>query len=250
MKTKSKLMYGLGGCLFLLLSAVVACSKDDSVEKNDAGLSKRSPGFESLITVTRSTDLTTDTFFNMGVRSINVSQNSDAITYTFDAYRDFELNGTTYSYGPKRFILKDEALFEAGDPSTAIVYRNRDFYVRTGGSETPLRQMTNFGENNNIAALVILTHQLTADPLTTTSYSNHVAAFSSGGGCSFWDTYYVFGIGMTDAAASADLEYSMAHSSYAHNSHCTKLNTRPQASHLSVGIFEVSTLTNTYCCHF
>jgi len=250
MKNKT---YNVSTLILLLFTLLLAsCSEDKSENTVNSNTNtgtnstiQRAAGESDIaakITVTNSTSLISESFFNMGVSRILVKNNSDEVTYNFVASKTFVLDDTHVHFSTKEFLLKDNFVSEINNPEYAVTLYNNQIYLRTPEKEDLLSKFENIERNENVHILLLFLNEITMST-NKLEFDTHMTNFSSKGGCSFSNTIYVYGIGLTSSAAASNLIHSVDGSSI-NSFSCRKLNATPELTNWG-GFY---TSTNTYCC--
>lgn len=238
--------------LVLFTMLLTSCSEDkteqttNSKNTDTSNTMARAAGesdLSSKITVNTTTSIISEMFFNMGVSRILVATTPSETKYNLVASKTFTLDGEAIHFSTKEFLLSDNFISEAQHPEYAMASYNNEIYLRYQGKEDLLSKFENLEKDVNVHILLLFLNEITMNS-NKLEFDAHMTNFSSrGGGCSFANTIYVFGIGLTTSAAASNLIHSVEGSSI-NSFSCRKLNAAPELTNWG-GFY---TSTNTYCC--
>ena len=246
-------IYLIGSAAFLLVvMAVIACSEERTNLK--AGKQTEYPAYargggqfdvSSHLTVTKSTEIVTSLFFDMGIKDILTTNSADSLKFTFNTYKGYMYGGNYIDFKDRTFILTDEFLYEKEHPEYSISLLKNDYYIVTPEGEGLLDAMPEKFNDAYVQELLFCLHELISPEGVKRSFTSMSSAPNSGG-CSIENTYYIFGIGLTTSAAVANLVDSINHPAHVNSFECRSLSTTTEITNWG-GFY---TATNTYCCHF
>jgi len=186
---------------FILLISSFSCSNDDSFELNSTNL-------EGKIELKKSTDLVTPFFQNLGGTEIIVTNDSFGTKYKAESKKKFKFNGKFSSLSDYTVILKDGFIVLENDERYKISLNNDIAYIKTPEFSGNINEANEIKSLKNIKTFILLTYlkEITSDNSKKISLNSTLANKAS---CSFWNTYYSIGVGLTEAAAQADLQYEV-----------------------------------------
>lgn len=248
--------YTFTAILSIVLLTITSCSKEENnLNKNGEAatstLQRLKEDFKlGEITVGSTTTIISESFFNLGVIKIKVVKNESEITYLFETTSSFVIQGKNVNLSTKEFVLKDNFIYEKSSPNYSISILNNEYYIETVNYEGFLKDYKVFDESENsesnlkISLLLLFLNEIKMDKEAKLEYTLHVENFElSARGCSIANTKYVYGIGLTQAAATANLEFSIDDEQNGGRLDCRRLGT---TSITNWGGFY--TAMNTYCC--
>ncbi len=233
--------------VILILATLSNCAEDSSVKDSDLKLSLQSrvkpTTISSSIKVKATTDSISSIFFKMGVNQILVSNDSVASTYTFDSRTFFGFMGDEEDLESHTFKVEENKIYDVRHPDTFLTINNAQLELNSPSYTGIISSYADFRNDTTTVRLFIVYNELIGTFTPTMPVAGHIREFATpGAGCDLMNTYYVFGIGFTRAAAEAN---RIASSSGEINDFtCKKLNTTPDVTNWG-GFY---TATDTYCC--
>jgi len=186
---------------FILLIISFSCSNDDSVEFKSFNL-------EEKVALNQSTVLVTPFFQNLGGTEIIVTNNSLETKYSAESKKQFRFNGDFSSLSDFSVILKDGFLVLENDERYKISLNNDIAYITTPEFSGNINKANDVKSLKNIKTFILLTYlkEITSDNSKKITLESTLSNKAS---CSFWNTYYSIGVGLTQTAAQADLQYEV-----------------------------------------
>ncbi|MFN4764114.1 hypothetical protein ACKGJN_13375 [Gillisia sp. Q332] len=185
----------------ILLISSFSCSNDDSLKRESTNL-------EEKVELKTSTDLVTPFFQNLGGTEIIVTNNSFETKYRAESKKQFKFNGEFSSLSDYAVILKDGFIVLESDERYKISLNNDIAYIKTPEFSGNINEVNEVKTLKNIKTFILLTYlkEITSDNSKKINLNSSLANKAS---CSFWNTYYSIGVGLTESAAQADLEYEV-----------------------------------------
>lgn len=245
--------------IFLTLT-IVNCSNDyDDIAQHEQSISNE---IVSKLTITNSTTLVSNLFFNGGISKIERIEEYDYLIFkplnvseTKKDNQQIIVNSFPINLMDYEITIKNEFLYINDTNNFKLTFKNSKPYMISD-------QFTGYVENNNdillnkdmIVALLFL-EELTRPSETKVDYEKEISSikhhgllltegFDSGDTCSFWNTVYTYGIGLNEAAAYANFNFNNQNDlNSGELTNCTSIG-QPQYTSLGVAHY----YTQAYCC--
>ena len=197
----------------------VESSKDVTSNSTDFGQEKMVQSLSELQdknTVLNTTDRVSDIFFQMGVSQIYVEESSQGIIYSFEANKSFGIGGEDVDLSNKTITFNGTELFMESNENTKVSIIDGAPHISTPDYEGPFENINGEQVTANIQILMLFLHEIT----TTSEFKNtfedalseyeEINSAMAGGGCGFWNTYYVYSVGASQSVAQAGLPGEIA----------------------------------------
>lgn len=201
-----------------------------------------------------SIDNLSKTFLNLGVKSIQVEKTAKGLEYTFVTVKKCYINASKVDLKRYKIVNVENNYFLLDSENQDINYKysiSLNTKTQTASYVTPLYKgdlnsaLEELYNDKDFVFLYLFLREINLDSTQDFARFDNSQANNINGGCSFWDTYYSVGIGASDAAALANLNYVMSNSIQDGDfDGCTKISTKPEYS-TYLGI-HISTIT--WCC--
>ncbi|MCO6175206.1 hypothetical protein NHF50_09115 [Flavobacterium sp. NRK F10] len=186
-------------------------SNDVKMSKSNVKLYKRdSYELDEKLTLEKSTSKVTDLFLNMGVVEINVNHSDSSIIYDFNTEKGFGVNQEFVDLKDYTITLSEGAISINSNPDIKLTILDDQPYILssfyTGFVES--EDFFNIKEFNIL--LFFMNEMITPEEIKTDA---KLPASGGGisGGCSFWNTYYIYATGGSRSVAEANLPAEIAH---------------------------------------
>jgi hypothetical protein len=221
---------------------IYSCSQEEQLNLENENLNNLET-LSNKITLNETTNKVSSLFLNLGISEIAVKEKDNQKIVSMTSEKEFGFNGdavnlSNYSINVnnKLIILNEDDKFKAGIVENKAYIITPDYTGFYDDADLITR------ENVKTFVLIGYLNELlyTKEKLSFTEASNSLAK----AGCSFWDTYYSVGVGLTPGTAQANLEFSMAEDiSSGDADGCTKIG-EPEAVPLTNGTVQVQ----GWCC--
>lgn len=185
---------------------------DYSKEKKDQSLSE----LEDEITVLNTTHLVSNIFFQMGVTQINVEESNQGLVYSFEAEKTFGLGGEDFDLSNRTITFNGSELFMDNIENTKVSIVDGVPHVSTLDYEGPFENLNGEQVTANIQLLMLFLNEITTPSELKNTFEEALSEYEeinsaiAGGGCGFWNTYYVYSVGASQAVAQAGLPGEIA----------------------------------------
>lgn len=191
--------------------------------------------------------------FYLGIKEIGIHQTSNDLTYSFNTFKKGYINVTLLDvkrfkvkYSNNTYFLTDELDSKTNNKYSITVDSQKSISTITTphytGEMILTEQLTN--DYHFVFLYLFLSELHGKSDMERIDYNSYL---STGNrlGCSFWNTYYSVGIGISDAGALSHLNYTANQALHAGDLNgCTLLSTKPEfSSH-----FGVHMATIAWCC--
>lgn len=167
--------------------------------------------------------------------------------FSFSTVKDFRIYNQFYNMSNYVFDYSDNTLRFKDNSSYEIFSINNEMYLVCPGYEGLLKDVATEVVNNDKNLIFLLTFlgEMTAEQSEKIEYEDGVAEENArfGGGCSFWNTYYTYGIGANGAAAYSNFIHNFWDDVLHHYKNCTNIG---GVEHSTIGIVHYYTLA--FCC--
>lgn len=229
--------------LLLLLPLVISCTVDSTSEE----------GFEQNLNlefnVSESTALLTQGFIDKGVSYVEVNKTNSSINYSFKTYKVFQILNKVVDYSNYDFTLKGNTFSFSNSKNYSIFLKEEDLFINTPNYHGLL---SNYAQHNNFdlpsVILIFAYEELSATEDKKIDFNKYAKeASNSRVFCSFWNTYYVYGLGATEGVANSNLASEIVY--YTNNGDlngCTALGGSSTSCAFSGGLGCVA--VQGYCC--
>jgi len=198
--------------------AKVRTSKESNTNKEVLEKSINQSELKSKITVSTSTDLITDVFYKMGVSGIEVKGSNDQLMYSFNTLKTFGISGKDIDLAEYPITFDGTELFFNNKTDIKVSLQDGKPYIRTSDYQGIYKDLKDDQVSLEIEVLILFMNEITTSNEikktfddTAAEYDQLYTAISGGGGCSFWNTYYVFSAGASSAVAQNGLPSEIAH---------------------------------------
>lgn len=183
--------------MILILSH--SCSQDTSLDNQSYELNKKT-------TLKETTSNVSDLMLNMGVTKVKVTNVSNSVLYGFDTAKGFWMNGEFINLSDHVVELKEGKITLKSNPTLSLSLLDNQPYVYSE-EYTGFVKSDNFFKNNDFNVLLLFMKEM----ITEVSLKVDAQAIISNRiyqrqGCSFWDTYYVYGTGGNLSVSEANLQ--------------------------------------------
>jgi len=195
---KKQYRYSIPILILGLAMIAVSCIKEEIPIVQDLGFE-----LNSKLQVQESTDLVSDLLFKMGVSGINVEKLNDQYKFNCITVKGFFLNGRYENLSDYDFILKDGLLSIDGKHKQKITVLNDQPFMISKDYAGSIEEFNKTVFDSEIGLLLIFLKEIT---LTNKLKGNNHIEIIDPKGCSFWDTYYVFGLGFNSSASESTLD--------------------------------------------
>lgn len=221
---------------FTLLINSFSCSNDDYIKLDSTSLNEK-------VELKKSTDLVSPFFQNLGGTEIIVTNNSFETKYRAVSKKQFKFQGKFTSLSDYAVKLKDGFIVLESDNGYKISLNNDIAYIVTPEFSGNINEANEVKTLKNIKTFILLTYlkEITSDNSKKINLNSTLANKTP---CSFWNTYYSIGVGLTEAAAQADLDYEVQDAINSGDANgCTKIG-NPEPVALSGG----TVWAQAWCC--
>ncbi|PQA95521.1 hypothetical protein SAMN05421796_1177 [Chryseobacterium piscicola] len=227
-----------------LVFIVFSCERNNeaaenaSIKSNESFLNARVAGEKSEII---------HPLFMYGVESYEIQE--DGIL-KFTTYRDFRVNNDSGNINDLKFILDENDVLHLNDDST-IKIENGAIKIVTPDEELIIDDNSFDFQKLNLKTKLLFTvfSDIIATDDSKDTFANYSARFAtSGGGCPWYNTYYLSGWGYNPSAAWSDYNYNATHNPL---TGCTAIGNPHLSQHtINLGIIEISyyQVDRAYCC--
>lgn len=216
-KKNVKKLFLASGLFFLtLLSCGIDNTNDDTNSVNDIKENTNVSSTQSRVGIKDDFSKISKTTKNLSENIINLGVNEivkDGNFFTLKTFRPFKIKDRFESLSKYKFEYSDNTLGFKGDNSYQIYSIGGQFYADTPNYNGLLSEMNQETLNNDeklIYLLVFLGELDESEDLKTdlaTVEGEHSRMY--GGGCSFWNTHYTVGAGLTAGAANANFLHNL-----------------------------------------
>jgi hypothetical protein len=183
------------------LTIVFSCSNETDLMNN--------PITENLelnqkIQLNNTTTMVSNNFLNMGITEVVVENKSKIVLYKVKTQKTFYLNGENIDLSTYNIVVENNFISIKNDNSFKLsVYQNKPYVVSGSYSGFP---KSDFYSNKNFNILLFFMKEIiTNDEFKLNSKTFLKDNTQRRGGCSFWNTYYVYGTGGSQSVAQANL---------------------------------------------
>lgn len=192
--------------LTLILSGIVFYSCSDESNNGTIATIKEVNNAANKLLINSSTDSITELSFNLGASGINISSEN----VNFKTKKGFYFSGTYYDLKDFSFRIEENSITLLNNLKYSIELNENVIYFTTPEYHGILDENNiDFQRDINVFVLRLIMNELHIDSHKD-SFANKI--YTSGASCSFWNTYYCVGIGATQSAAIADMNYEIADS--------------------------------------
>jgi|GEM_PF-2477654 len=202
-KIKTKLIL-----LFIFSAILFSCTNDLNNEENKVNLKNSNSIKNAKLLVNKSTDLITDLSFNLGASNIILESN----IVKFDSKKGFYFSGKYFDLKNFTFKIDNNKLTLMNNSKYSIEINENLIYLTNEYSHFLINEKNiELQRDINIFVLRIMLNELFIEK-EKESFSNKLPPDGEGNGvsCSFWNTVYCVGVGLTQSAAIADMNYEIA----------------------------------------
>lgn len=184
-----------------LLSYMVfttSCSKEEKLENTNYEFD-----LKTSVTVQDNTYLVSSLFFKMGVTNIIVKPDNGSYKYSCNAQKVFYFNGDLINLSDYELELKNDFLSISGVDSYMVSLVNGLPYIITPEYKGLLHDAEDIVFDNALFILLLYMNEIT---LSENKKGDFMIEKIDIKRCSFWDTYYVFGMGLSSSTSADRLE--------------------------------------------
>jgi hypothetical protein len=245
MKTLKKFIY-----LFILPTIILfSCSGESTINNENTESVHLFRKFSatkisSLISVKKSTDSISSLFFTLGVKSIITESKNNKSIYSIETINQFGLLNDLINLADYKFVLEENKLYELNNPEYFLDLQEGEIFINTPTQTVVFENYTELVQNKLTTILFLFFNEISNNEMEKSPFAEQYNQFemqANRAGCSFMNTYYVVGVGLTTSAAHANLaNYDGAINSFT----CKKLNKNSDLT--DWGGFYTS--VDTYCC--
>lgn len=187
--------------------------------------------------------MVTPFFQNLGGTEIIVTNDSFETKYRAVSKKQFKFDGEFTSLSDYAVTLKNGFIVLESDERYKISLNNDIAYIKTPEFSGNINEVNEVKTIKNIKTFILLTYlkEITSDNSKKINLNSTLANKAP---CSFWNTYYSIGVGLTKSAAQADLEYEVQDAINSGDANgCTKIG-EPEA----VGFSDGTVWAQAWCC--
>lgn len=185
----------------ILSAGLYACSNDNETTDNSTSTTIQPSGVANKISyLNNSTDLVSDLFFNLGVEEIEVIEN----LYNIKTFKHFNFRGTDYDMKNFSFFIQNDVIYLNDGIGLSLV--KEELVI-----EGELKELR--GEdfaNIEVGVLSMIKYEVLLSVDNKISSDKRKTPINIGAPCSFSNTYYCVGFGLTNSAAQADCDATFA----------------------------------------
>jgi hypothetical protein len=195
--------------IFIFTTIFVSCNTEEDSNLNNESASK----FVNMVELKKTSDNLTDFAYNLGVNKINVTNDGNILIYNINSSKEFIFRGEKINIGDYSIKLFENKI-SLNDNYYLTLNSNKEIFMNTPNYQGALNSMPiDFQKDINVFVLKFYLNEIStkANEKITFSERQNLEA-SLRGSCSFWNTYYAIGIGLTKSAAIADMNYEIADS--------------------------------------
>lgn len=186
--------------LFIISFFIIGCSK----EEDKTRIVDKRENFMERITLKESSTFIDKNTMNLGVTKIDVLKKEGIIEYKLQSSKDFIFNKKRININNYSFFIKEDKLYLKDN---YITYLNGKKYIYIKniyeGYIDDIKD--NSVLNLDFFILNMFLNEITKDVSKKINVVNYTNEIDVKGGCGFWDTYYVYGIGLTESGARAQI---------------------------------------------
>jgi hypothetical protein len=239
----------------LVLLFASSCSSDQdsnseipktelSKKKNVESSSYRIDGVrEDFSKINETTTVFSRNLLKLGVSKI-IRTGSE---FSFSTVKDFRIYDQFYNMSNYLFDYSDNTLKFKNNSAYEIFSINNELYLSCPSYEGLVRDLDAEVVKNdkNLIFLMTFLGEMTAEQSEKIEYEDGVAEENAryGGGCSFWNTYYTYGVGANGAAAYANFVHNFWDDVLNHYENCRNIG---GAEHSTIGMIHYYTMA--FCC--
>ncbi len=194
MKRIKNLTLGVIAATILSLG-LYACSDDDVTTANTT-TEQTVMAVNKISYLRNSTDLVSDLFFNLGVEEIEVVES----LYKLKTFKHFNFRGINYDMQNFNFVIQNDVIYLNNRIGLSLV---TDELVIDG--EFKELKSEDFS-NIEVGILSMIKYEVLLSVDNKISSTKRKTPINIGAPCSFNNTYYCIGFGLTNSAAQADCE--------------------------------------------
>lgn len=233
----------LGLIAFLLIS-IFSCSRDENQGKkfNENNI------FESI--EKRNYNKISRNLFIHGVKSYSITSHQ----IIFDTYRSYNINNIEDDFSKYKFEIKNNEIYFNGN---SIGIKNNKLYIKTKKTMCFIDSSTNFNkldfESKILFSIFI---EIFGNDVNKKTFNEYIIEFENTTyktSCSWIDTYYISGWGMTSGAAWADYHNNSDNfEGLPSGKTCSPLGSpqlRTNKVNLAIVEFDFYQVDRAYCCH-
>lgn len=186
---------------------IYSCSQEEQINLESENLNNLEK-LSNRITLTETTSKVSNLFFNLGISKVDVTKENDVKNISLTSEKQFSFRGNSTNLSNYSVKVNDKIITLNEDNRYKIGIKNEKAYIITPDF-SGFYDEANLSVKQNVKTFVLLgfLNELVYDKekLDISKISN----LALRGGCSFWDTYYSVGVGITPTTAKADLQASM-----------------------------------------
>ncbi|UMB60413.1 hypothetical protein MHL31_15180 [Lutibacter sp. A80] len=188
----------------IILIILLSCSNDDNQ------IELKSFNLEEKIELKKSTDFVTPFFQNLGATEIIVTKNTMGTNYKASSKKQFKFNGEFHSLSDFTVIFKDGYIVLERDERYKISLNDNNIaYIVTPEFSGYINQSNEIKSLKNIKTFILLTFLKEITSNNSKKINLELSLANKTASCGYWNTYYSIGVGLTEPAAQADLEYEV-----------------------------------------
>ena len=174
-----------------------------SCEKHDDQTADHSYDLQTHISIQENTSLVSNLFFKTGVTKIIVETANDESRFFSNTTKPFFLNGDVINMSDYEICLKGNFLKIGGIENYRVSMQDGKPYIVTPKFRGLLTDANDDVLDNTLIILLFYLNELT---MPVELKGDNMVINSQQKGCSFWDTYYVFGVGLSSSTATDKLD--------------------------------------------
>ncbi len=188
--------------LLAVLIVFQSCRKE---EENYKHLAYNFNEITDRVALKTSTKRVSDIFFNAGVVEVLVSKrDKDKFIYNFQTKKYFYINGEKVDFKNIQIIFDKNFIYLKNDPKFKMsLIDNKPFVVSNNYVGFPKPE---FYHNSTFNILLLFLNEMITVGSDKEESEIKIQNKNVDGGCSFWNTYYVYGTGVSQNAAEANLQ--------------------------------------------
>ena len=192
----------------VLFGTLISCSDENSLLEENSPSSNEvkqrvSLNLREQIVVTETTTFVSEVFFNMGVTRVEVTRNNDLTKFSAITEKTFGLKGQNVDLAEYPVVLEGEFLMLNNSNSTMKLSISEDRPYIESSSYTGFVKDEHF-DSLEFNVILFFMREITLN-FDNKINSEQAITTTNSQGCSFWDTYYVYGTGGNRSVALANL---------------------------------------------
>ncbi len=192
--------------MFTTLVVIFSCSENTDLIDTEFNNLKKLELNQKIELKETSTNISNN-FFNIGVTKIVVKNTSKHISYKAKTQKTFYMNGEIIDLSNYNVILEGNSLYLENDNSIKLsIYQGKPYVISNSYMGFPKER--DFSNKKFNILLLFMKEIVTKNEFKLNASIQKTNLNKEG--CSFWNTYYIYGTGGSQSVAEANLTSEIA----------------------------------------